>query len=231
MTHAQNAWDEAENAAPPVYTHFGQITALSDYVVWPKGTRLSDCPPFDSNQHKPDKRVCRITLMAEPLPGQANPFPHERVVPSYSREWASVTLPSLKKLGVSPRDLDGKWARYEFKVARKYQHNGETKDATSFHFVEIYDNEDAAILAANAFFNNADTDDEPIPGFDDEPTISKDPNYDVAVKFLPALWAQANGNVQEMTRLLAANPLTGKLFTVDSQEVIDVMGANPTSQA
>lgn len=234
MTHPEavlDPWAEAENAKPPTYTHFGQITAVSDYVIWPKGTQFRDCPPFDAKQHKPEQRVVRVTLLATPLPGRSNPFPHERIIPIYSREWTAVTLPSLKALNVSARELDGKWAQYQFKKARTYtDSNGNQKDSTSFDFVEFYDTEDAAADAAEEFFGQLQTASEiadEIPGFetaDDGNGKATDPQRAAMAQFLPAIWAQCGGDVTEMAKKIAGMPMLAEHFDIKSQEVIEVIG-------
>ena len=226
--HVLDPWDAAENAQLPTYTHFGQITLLSDFVVWPKGTKLRDCPPFDPNQHKPEQRVTRITMMAVPLPGRQAPlYPHERVVPAQSREWVAVTLPSIRALNVSPRDVDGKWVQYQFKPARKYTDaDGNEKDATSFHIVELYDTEGAASLASEDFFGQLQqaVKDEPIPFGDEEDVADasdngSDPERAAMAQFLAPVWAQCNGDQTELAKKLAEMPMLSDYFTIDSPEV------------
>jgi len=45
------------------------------------------------------------------------------------------------------------------------------------------------------------------------------------VPFLAPLWEQAGHDADKMAELLANNPLLSSAFTMDSQEVKDVMGS------
>lgn len=237
-TTPNDAWDEAESAQEPTYTHFGKVSVDADFVIWPKGVRLDQCPPFDPQQHDANDRVTRIRMTAEPLPGRTNPFPHERVVPSFSREWTVVSLPSIKDLGISPRELDGAYARYEFKPARKYTNRqGQQKTATSFHYAELYADLAAAEAAAEAFFGQFAKDAGDVAddmGFEDTSGGSSggdngmaDQAKQVALQFLPVLWGAANGDADAMAAAIAANPIVAEHFTIDSPEVQALI--NPTA--
>lgn len=246
MTHPHvdpevlDPWDEAEKAKPLVYTHFGQIMAHSDYVIWPKGVRLADCPPFDPKQHTEGNRVTRVTIMASPLPGQQQPtWPHERVMGIYTPEWTKVTLPSIKALNVSPRDLDKVFAQYQFKEARKYTNKeGEVKSATSFHFVELYETEAACVAAAEAMFgksNGAAADDEPLPWDDGDEAKAKEPVGDNGAGTVTKQTRQPDGTMGEPVTLVndqakaALVPFLGPLVQAcaSKEEVAVKIADNP----
>lgn len=227
----QDPLAEAESAQPVVYTHWGQVHIVADFVVWPKGTRLENCPPYNPQQHSPDKKVTRVVVRTSPLPGQTHPFEHKRVVTNYSREWASVTNPSIQALGLQARDIIGKYAKYQFAKARTYtDRNGDPRSSTSFKFLEIYDDADAAREAADEFFNSigvgTQSGDEiasEIPGFEDNGASDggngSDPERAALAQFLPALWAQAEQDPAQFAVKIAEMPMLAAHFDIDSPEV------------
>lgn len=228
-----DAWLEADNAKPPVYTHFGKISIEAEFVFWAKGVRLDQCPPFDAEAHDATKKTTRIRMSAEPLPGHTNKYPHERVIPSFSKEWTFVTLPSIKALGVSAQDIDGKYAKYVFTPARKYTNKqGEEKNATAFELLELFDSAEAAQTAADELFGTTYESGSDIgasiPGFEDDPEPvngKTDAAKDVAAQFIPILWASAGGDLGKMAELMASNPVVAEHFDVTSPEVVAVINS------
>ena len=148
-------------------------------------------------------------------------------------EFARVIRPSIEALsariaeikGLQPgqfnplKELSGMWVAGEF-VPRPSNKEGETW--TTLKFVAVYADQAACEAAANEAYNREG---------DDEPAAeaAQDNGQDAAkaalVPFLAPLWEQAGHDAAKMTELLGVNPLLSSAFTMDSQEVKDVMGS------
>jgi len=125
---ATDIFDEADNAVErvPEYATWGQASANFYEAYWPKGS--SSPIAFDPNSHPRDKRFIMAEIIIIPLDEMQARYNTEFKQSTDRRDWAGVTLPSIKALGISARNIDGGW----FKVVKKP--NGKTypkKDRTT----------------------------------------------------------------------------------------------------
>jgi len=219
----EQLWNQVQNAQPPSSTYFGQVTFDLWACALVKGMGRV---PFDSNMHKPEQCRTAIDICITPLPSSNVTFNVERGVIAESREWAGIVLPSIKALGIEAKDLHEKWVRYEMvPTGRTYEAKdqagnltGETKQATTIKFLAVFNTLEEAEAAATAQYGNG-KESQPAPA----PTNGGNPERDVALKFLPALVAQAGSDVAQLAGIIAANPLVSKYFDINSAEVIALL--------
>lgn len=215
MANDYDPWEAAENAKELPRTYFAQITL----DIWPcvleKGIGKV---PFDAQMHKEGKRRTAIQLTLTPLSSANVDFVTERDYVDFAREWASITLPSIKNLGVNLRELHEKWVKYEMTPYGTYTNStDEEKTLTTPKFLALYNTEEEAEAAASAFYGGGNGDAEPAPA----PT--GDPEREVALKFLPALAAQAGNDPSKLAEIIASNPLVSKHFDISSPEVVELL--------
>lgn len=234
---SDNVWDVVGNAQLPPKTYFGQVSMDAWFCILEKGTGRV---PFDPTQHRPEQRRTAIDIAIQPLPSSGFEWAIERRMLAESTEWAGKVLPSIKALGIEPKDLQGKWVQAELiPTGRTYtsKATGETKEATTFRFVAVYQTEAEAEAAAAALFgsngNSSNGDGEipldpgPAPAAGATSNGSNGANQEktTAAAFLPALWQQAGQDVTQFLSLIAGNPLTSKYFTLNSPEVLALVTA------
>jgi len=144
-------------------------------------------------------------------------------------EFARVVRPSIEALSdeianikglqsgqFNPlKELSGMWVAGEF-VPRPS--NKEDETWTTLKFTRVFANQDGCVAAMEAY-NNEDYD-EPAEEGDD----GHDEDKTAMIPFLPPLWEQAKHDRDKMAALLAENPLLNDAFTIDSPEVVAVMG-------
>lgn len=218
-----NPYEAADNAVVPPSVYFGQVTVDSWPVVLVKGVRGG--VSFDEATHKPEQRRTMVKLIVTPLPSSNAIFTTERDIIAESREWAGIVMPSYKALGLTLATLNEKYVKYEMvPTGRTYEAKdqagnltGETKQATTIKFLNVYNTLDEAEAAATAQYGG-NSKQEPLAT-----TPSSHPERDVALKFLSALAKQAGGDVSRLATILASNPLVSKYFDINSAEVIALL--------
>jgi len=212
-------WDAINNAEVPPSTYFGQVTFDVWACVPTKGVGLV---PFDSGQHKREQQRTAIHIVVTPLPSSNVTFSTERKLLAESKEWAGMILPCLKTLQIEAKDLHEKWVRYEMvPTGRTWTNdNGEEKTATTFKFLAYYNTLEEAEEAAAKLYGGGN-------GQQAQPSSNGGGERDVALKFLPALAAQANGDVIKLAEIIAANPLVSQHFDINSPEVIALLTQQP----
>jgi hypothetical protein len=142
-----------------------------------------------------------------------------------SDEWAKIVLPSLRAIGADLRQLKHRFVQVKLvPTGRTYSNSaGETKDATTFEFVAVYESEAACRAAADALFSPtrpaAGATPDPAPG---AAPINGDARRTLALKFVPKLWQQAGLDVVKFQTLLDANPLTAQL-RVEDEDVVTLL--------
>jgi hypothetical protein len=184
-------------------------------AVWESGQGPR---PFDAQVDDPGKGLIVVTMDFTTLNGKTFSFEHITDWP----DWQTVTLPSIMALNIdgatSPGDklraMGGQWVEYEI-VEREYTKKDGTKGkGLAVKFLNFLGDR----AAAEAYVKGSDDTPEPTNGNGD------DPQKAVAAQFIGPLWAQASGDVSKLGQLLASNPLTSKYFTVNSPEVVAVVG-------
>jgi hypothetical protein len=150
----------ASASDPTVQTYdlFGQIEINAWAGALVKGQGRIPFDPTNPNH----KRLTIIDVFVQPLAEIDIKYPKTLECHWVAEfpEWAKITLPSIKALGVdNVREINGKWARvarvpngkqYEKKDAQGNP-TGEMRDETTFKFISFFADEDAcrsAYLAA-----------------------------------------------------------------------------------
>jgi hypothetical protein len=175
--------------------------------------------PFDDQVHDASQRLTAVQMEVQPLSDYDVTFTLERDLIAEFGAWPKVTLPSIKALGVDLRTLNKKWVAVEFKpTGRTYTgRDGEEKQETTFVVMGVYDTEAECRAAYQAF--NAD---EPPFAVDEEDTKARA----TAAMFIGPLWAQAGQDKTKMADLLGKTPIVSEFFTIDSPEVVAVIGGD-----
>jgi hypothetical protein len=217
---AYDPFQDAQEAKPSAGNgeYYGQVECKVYPCVLVKGVGKM---PFDPNTNKESERRTAVDIFILP-PAELNlNFSLERRMVAQSNEWAKIVWPSLKDLGLLDlRQLNGKYCKVTMQgTGRKYEKEGEQKEATTFKFLALYPTEPEMLAAMH---NGNGTQ----PAAAQAPAVDK--NREVALKFLPTMIKQwcAKGLDPEAVRAgLAGNPLLAKYFTVESPEVVELMMA------
>lgn len=222
-------FDTASN--PPVQTYdlFGKVEISAWACALVKGTGKV---PFDPSVH--ERRFTAIDVYIAPLPEIDVKYPkslEDHWIAEFA-EWAKLTLPSIKALGIdNVRELNGRYARvarvpngkkYEKKDPNTGQGTGEMKDETTFKFVALFADEDAcrtAYLAAGG---------QPAGNGNNVPVvIPPDNNTEMATAyaFLKVIVTNAargatnwNDAKAKVATALIQYPTVAKFYTADSME-------------
>lgn len=225
-------WGDAEHAQERVYTNiiWGQVEAQSWYCVLEKGYGKL---PYDASVHNANKRFTAVDLLVRPLTEMGLPFNLSRSLVAESHEWAGVILPSIRELGIQPRDLNGKWVKVQRIPLTDRLGNpqtytakdGEIKESLTIKFLAFFPDENACRSDYAASQNGsapAPADTQHIGGND-----SRSKERETALKFLRVFVESAcrgQSSLDVVRQTLAANlplqPLVGKHFTVDSPETV-----------
>jgi len=217
-------WQAAEEATVRPSIYFGQIDFDIYAVIFQKGVRGGI--PFDAQVHKEKDRRTLIKMSIVPLPSANVDFITERDFADFADEWVKITLRSIKTLlpeNGALRKLKGKWVKYKMIKYGTYvkQDTGEEKDLTTPELLAVYETEEAAEAAASALYGGGNGDSEPAP------VSTGDPERDVALKFLPALTAQAGNDPSKLAEIITSNPLVSKYFDINSPEVVALLTPEP----
>jgi hypothetical protein len=200
-TQVQDPYASADTAEVMARTYYGQIDIDAWFCALIKGTGKV---PYDPSQH--DRRATALDLSVLPLAEMNLSFSLERGMIAESKEWAKIAWASLKELGATnTRELKGQWCKATFvPTGRTYKNSaGEKREATTFKFLALYENEEAC---RRAFFAETgatpDTGEvEPIPGFEDAaPAASavNDKERETAKQFVVAMAKQYNGDIERV---------------------------------
>lgn len=231
-------WDSAENAKEPVFSNviWGQVEARSWYCVLEKGVGKVI---FDAQTHSADQRRTAIDIIVHPLAEMALAFDLSRNMIAESHEWASVVLPSLRDLGVSPKSLDATWVKVQTipltdragSAITYTDNNGVVKEKTTLKFLTVFPGESACRTdyekargsgAATQMAQDA------VSGASGSENANKERT--TAWIFLKIF---AKDICKEQTSLeairaalaekIASQPLISKYFTIDSPEVVELI--------
>lgn len=202
-------------------TFFGEVVQVDCwFCVLQKG---SPKRVWDATHDSVDQRRTAIKISIQPLRGQ---YTIDQDTVDFAKDWTAHTLPSIRQLGLSLRDLKGKCVKLTRKPTGEQYTNkaGETKDRTAIVFLEIYPDRTACQAAADAFFaergsgngnNSTQTQATATPGQAD--TSAQERQF--AAQSLPLLWDASGKNVQAFLGMLKANPMISKFFDAGSPEV------------
>jgi hypothetical protein len=234
---ATQEFDPFESASNPVQRSF-DLWGKVDLSAWAcalvKGTGKV---PYDSNN--PDhKRFTAIDIFVQPLIELDVKYPkslEDHQIAEFP-EWAKITLPSIKALGIdNVREVNGKWARiarvpngkkYEKKDKATGNGTGEYADETTFKFIALFDTEDAC--RADYLANGG----KPLDGNGKNAPqpIGEDTEKNTAQVFLRVIvenavrgtadWASAK---EAVAKALPQHTAIAKYFTVDSVETLQLI--------
>jgi hypothetical protein len=217
----------AEDPQEIKYTneYFGEVCLDVWFCVLEKGIGKV---PFSDQEHSIDRRLTAIKMGIIPIPASGLQFSVERDYIAEFREWNAITLPSIKALGVSLRDMDGKYVRAKMTETGETYTNkaGETKEKTVFEFIEVYDSLEACEAAFEAVRGGGG---QSAPGAAPDGS-NGNKEREAAEKFLKvAIQTACRGksDLDEAREAVAAQiakmPMIAKHFTVDSPETINLM--------
>jgi hypothetical protein len=123
------------------------------------------------------------------------------------------------------RELIGLYVFCEY-VPRPWNKQGETWTTIEFRDVFLTEAECQAHQAAMQG-GEGDELDEQMPMPEEESETPADPQRVAMAAFLPPLWAQAKGSIDEFHKLIASNAMLSPLFDNDSPEVLAVIDTTP----
>jgi hypothetical protein len=230
VTTTQDPFDTATKAEPLKPIFYAQIQCDAWFCVLVKGEGKV---VFDAAKHPIEQRRTAISLSLAPIAEQQVQFPLIRQMIAESKEWAGIVWSSAKQLGIkSAKELNGKWAKVEIVPAGGNYTNkqGETKDRTTFKILAIYPDE----AACRASYHSAGA-----PPVDPEaanghtaaaPATNGNPKErEAALAFLKVLvpqWCAKGLDPDAVARGIAANPVIARHFTIESEEVVNLMMAH-----
>lgn len=232
-----NPWDAAEEAKEPVFSNtiWGQVEANSWFCVLEKGIGKVE---FDPQVHSADKRRTAVDVIIHPLPEMGLQFDLARNMIAESREWAGIVLPSIRNIGLSPKNLNGQWVKVKTvpltdkngNVVTYTDNNGTLKEKTAIEFLVVFPNEDAcrADYLANSGKPSLQATTQYETGSNGGGNGGKE--RETALKFLKVYVQNACRGQSDLEAVraalatqIAAQPLIGKYFTVDSPETVQLI--------
>lgn len=201
--------------------YWGQVSAKLYPVVLVKDIGKVD---FDPRQHKIEQRRTAIDIEITLLPEMDLQFPISRNYIAESKEWSKYCLDSLKALGISARELNGKFVKARLvETGETYTNNrGEVKTKTALVFEKVF--VDAVSCAAD--YNGVSPTATPAP----IPTSNGNKERETALKFLRVVVENACKGESDVTKIqkkvstqIAGMPVVNKYFTGDSSETLNLM--------
>lgn len=227
-------WDSANEAKEPQFSNeiWGQVEARSWYCVLEKGIGKVE---FDPQMHSQDQRRTAIDIIVHPLVDMGLTFDLTRNMIAESREWASFVLPSIRDLGIHPKDLNGNWVKVQTvtltgkdgQPVTYTDSNGTIREKTTIKFLKIFSSEDEC---RSDYLANSG---KPAPS--DTQYVKPNGNGDnkerqTALAFLKVYVqnaCRAHKDLKTIREVLAASiaqqPLISKFFTIDSPETIELI--------
>lgn len=257
MTNQPSPYDIAMNPPEQTFENFGQVLVNAWFCMWVPnpalGTNAKGQPKKEKLPYNPDvtdangqsyRRNTAIEIKLDPMTEKQFAGTIERNYIAEFGEWVDIVLPSLKDIGVmSLQDLNNAWVRAEMvPTGQTYTNgNGETKNSTTFKFIEIYPDEQTCRAAWQTARGSA-----PAPtngngaSYQAQQQVNTPTNggdnsreRETAEKFLKPYvtnaWRKCNGDIDktraELATMIAGQTLLAKYFTVDSPEVLELLMA------
>lgn len=230
-------FDSASNPTLPAFELWGMVEINAWACALVKGQGKV---PFNA-QDPNHKRFTAIDVFIQPLPelNITNTKTCEGHMLGESKEWASITLASIKALGIdNVREINGKYARVtKVPNGRTYTNkDGETKDELTFKFVTLFEDEKKCRAAYFASNGNGHATSTPTPTYNEitAPVVdAAEQERLTALPFLNVIVPNASKGKKTLDEakpavaaLIAQYPIVSKHFTVDSPEVFDLMMKN-----
>jgi len=239
MTEKHDPYIDAMKDNPAQGKFWGKLTVDCTYWRIEKGQKRV---PFDPQSHRTEHRRVGIALTVEPLNPTHNFIQREMM--DFDINYQDFVKKSIAELGESiakvidqptgsfplMRALSGLYVQGSF-VEKKDNPPG--KNYTTLYFEKVFKTEGECATDYEAVTGQprptGASPVEDLPFMPDPPKVKSqpkpqvDPERATFANFLPALWAQANGDIAKMEQLLAENPMLAKHFDMDSPEVKKVM--------
>lgn len=215
---ATDVWDSANEPAIRPNEYFGEIALDMYYCVLQKGIGKMI---FDPQVHRIEDRRTAIDINLYPIAEQAVTYDLSRSTIAESRDWASITLASIKALGLTPREINGKYVRATFApTGRKYiNKQGEERENTAFKILEVFADESAC---RTSYTGVEQATPQAVPADDKERA-----NAYAFLKIIVAKAVKEHTEYEAISDAITASiksmPIVGKHFTLDSAEVTDLI--------
>lgn len=205
---------------------WGQIQVDVNFVMLKKGQPKRSWGEGDD----PKERSTEVSFTLNPIEEMGLTKLIQRSVLSDARgEWGRIVWPSLRDAcGLKElRPLDGKFVKIEtVKNGRKWtDKNGVQQEGTTFKFHAVFD---AQATCANDYLGAGGSDKSTVPdngAMDVDMSQNINQELETAKAFLPAIVKSAAGNKTILQQALNGMPMISKFFTIESPEVLALMGA------
>ncbi len=231
MIVTTNPWDEVNNPPEPTYNNYGEIYIdvfagmfAPGYGIMPYDERTLDA---NGNQVR---KITAISLAIVPLAESGLNWDIKRTMPAKFGDWPSITLPSLRDIGVPDvSKINGKFAKIE--LVKNGQKSKAGKDMTAIKFLEIYDTRDECL---RSYKQSKGETSEPTPKVQApvSQTTQSDPKvvaFAFVKSFAQVAKAQSGGDKEKarsmLNTMIAEQAVTAKYYTIESPEVIALLEA------
>ncbi|NPV77935.1 MAG: hypothetical protein HPY59_16360 [Anaerolineae bacterium] len=228
-------WDTAEQAKEPQFSNiiWGQCEAKSWWCVLEKGIGKVE---YDPQVHSPDQQRTAVDIIVHPLADMGLAFDVTRNMIAESYEWAGIVLPSIRDLGISPKQLNGSWVKVQTvtltdKAGNAITYtdkNGTVKEKSTLKFLAIF--KDEAECSSDYLANSGKTTKQDTQYSAQYSGGNGNKERETALKFLKVYVENAcRGETSlevirnKLMTLIASQPLISKYFTVDSPEVVEMI--------
>jgi hypothetical protein len=226
--------DELDNPTPESkeYHFWGQPALEVFEGCWMKGAK--EPIRYDPQLHSWKKTYVQIVVY--PLPETGSQYNTTITLTTGSDDYIKATMPSIKALGISPRDLPKYFVHGVRKPSgRTYKKGDEVKEIQDSLFLEIFQSQDecaAAYLQWKAGSPASPLSDNDFPALDPTPTTTTTtgPGNDILLKFARALVTSAAKDNKDLAAVtekvrtqLDANPMMAGKYTADSPEILEMI--------
>jgi hypothetical protein len=222
-------FDAADNVQERTFSneYWGECLVDVFFCVLEKGAGKV---PYDEKIHSADKRLTAVKLSVTPLPEMGLKFGIDRDLIAEFKPWTGITMPSYKALGLSLRELNGKFIKCKLTATgEKYESKGESHEKTTVEFLKVFGNQ--AECEAD-YKTESGT---PLAGPAAAPKTEAHPDMEreTALKFLAAIVKQACNGEQDiikiqakLTESIVKMPIIKKYFTSESEETLNLIAEN-----
>ena len=230
-------WDEADNPKQRSNEYWGKV----EFDAWdaifvdnPNKPGKKMLVVFDAGQHAADKRVVAIQMKFFPIAEQNVTFDISRSLVAQSREWAGTVLPSIKALGLTFREINGRYVHIEqVNFPGTYTaKDGSKIDNTTYKFTKLFATEAECVtdyMTAGGTIGLPTTEPQTTTATP-PPSNGNGKERETALKFLSAVVEnKVKGKTDlaaiqsDVATTLAGMPLINKYFTSDSPEVLNLI--------
>lgn len=228
--------DELDNPTPEVkeYHFWGQPALEVFEGCWMKGAK--EPVRYDPELHSWKKTYVQIVIF--PLPETGAQYNTTITLATSSDDYIKATMPSIKALGISPRELPKFFVHGVRKPSgRTYKKGDEVKEIQDNLFLELFKSQDEAAAAylqwkaGSPASPLSDADFPAMPESAPAPAVTPStPGNDILLKFARALVTNAAKDNKDLTAVtekvrtqLEANPMMKGKYSVESAEIMEMI--------